>query len=310
MLKAIFVKNKQAMENNKQNKTTQYILLALLLISVIGNVLQFKNNKQDVQAYDMKIDTMATVQTQLEAELVSTNKELESYRGISENLDSLLNDANAKIAAQEAKINRLISTEKNQEKLNAKLKKELAELRRLKDQYLEKIDQLITENDQLKKENEQKAAAISELNEEKKGLQNKVLSASQLKAEYVKVLAYKEKSNGKYVETSLAKRTNKIEVALTVMDNKIAESGDKMVYVVMKEPGGKVLSGASNTRFNAAETNEEIAATLSYKLAYTGEKADVKLAFETEERILTAGNYTIDVYIDGTLVNTATCILR
>lgn len=297
------------MESQKQNKTTQYALLVLLLLSLAGNVFQFKNNKEDVKTRDSKIDTLVTVQGELEKELVETNKELESYRGISANLDSLLNDANSKIAAQEAKINKLISGEKNQSKLNSKLKKELAELRKLKDQYLEKIDQLITENAQLKKENEEKAAAITQLNEEKSGLQNKVLTASQLQAEYIKVNSFKKKGSGKYVETSLAKRTNKIEVSLTVMDNKVADAGDKMVYVVIKEPGGKTLAGISKATFTSTDGGE-VSATASYKVAYTGQKQEVKVNYESEERELEAGNYIIDVYIDGTLVNTSTYILR
>lgn len=297
------------MENQKQNKSTQYLLLALLILSIAGNVFQYKNNQQDVATRDSKIDTLVTVQTELEHELAETGKELESYRGIAANLDSLLDDANGKISAQEAKIKQLLSSEKNTAKLNKKLKQELAELRKLKDQYLEKIDQLITENEQLKKENEEKAAAITKLNEEKSGLQGKVATAAQLKAEYIKVNSYKKKGSGKYVETSLAKRTNKIEVSLTVMDNKVAESGDRMVYVVITEPGGKVLAGTSMAKFNN-EKNEEVSATASYKVNYNGQKQDVKVAYESEERELTPGNYTVDVYIDGTLVNTSTYILR
>jgi hypothetical protein len=302
--------NSNTMENQKQNKSTQYLLIALLLLSLIGNIFQYTSNKEEVAVRDSKIDTLVTVQVELEKELVSTGAELESYRGIAANLDSLLDDANGKISAQEAKIKKLLASEKSGEKLNKKLQAELAELRKLKEQYLEKIDQLITENEQLKKENEEKAAAITKLNEEKSGLQTKVATASQLKAEYVKVASFKKKSSGKYIETSLAKRTNKIDVSLTVMDNKVTEPGDKMIYVVVKEPSGKVLAGASMTRFTATETNEEIAATASYKIVYNGQKQDVKVSFETDERNLTAGNYTVDVYIDGTMVNTSTYILR
>ena len=298
------------MENQKQNKTTQYLLLVLLLLSLVGNLLQYRNNQQDVATRDSKIDTLVTVQAELETELTETGKELESYRGIAANLDSLLDDANSKVAAQEAKIKQLISSEKSGASLNKKLNKELAELRKLKDQYLEKIDQLITENAQLKKENEAKAAEITKLNEEKSGLQGKVATASQLKAEYVKIGSFKKKGNGKYIETSLAKRTNKIDVNLTVMDNKVAESGDKMVYVIVTEPTGKVLAGASMAKFTHADTKEEMSATASYKMVYTGQKQDVKVSFETDERVLTPGNYTIDIYIEGTLVNTSTYILR
>lgn len=298
------------MENQKQSKSTQYALIVLLLLSLIANVFQFKNNKDDVQERDFKIDTLVTVRIDLEKELATTGLELEKYRGMSANLDTLLNDANSKISNQEAKIRRLIATEKNQGKLNKKLKAELDELRKLKEEYLEKIDQLITENEQLKQENEIKAAAINQLYEEKKGLQGRVLTASQLKAEYVTVNSYKKRSSGKYVETSLAKRTNKLEVKFTILDNKVAEPGDKMVYIIIKEPTGKILAGNSMTTFTLAETNEEMNATASYKLSYNGEKQDVVLAYEGEDKALTSGTYNIEIYIDGTLVNTSTYILR
>jgi hypothetical protein len=296
-------------QNQKQSKSTQYALIVLLLLSLIANVFQFKNNKDDVSARDYKIDTLETVRIELERELATSDLELEKYRGISANLDTLLNDANSKITAQEKKIRNLIASERNQGKLNKKLRAELEELRKLKEEYLEKIDQLITENEQLKQENEIKAQAINQLYEEKKGLQGKVTTASQLKAEYVKVETYKRKNSGKYVETSIAKRTNKIEVKMTVLDNKVADPGDKMVYIIIKEPTGKVLAGTSMARFTSA-SGEELDATASYKMTYNGEKQDVVIAYEGEDKMLTSGTYNIEVYIDGTLVNTATTILR
>lgn len=297
-------------QNQKQNKSTQYALIVLLLLSLIANVFQFTNNKSDVETRDVKIDSLIVVRVELEKELATTGVELDKYRGISANLDSLLNDANDKIGAQEKKIRKLIATEKNTGKLNKKLQAELDELRKLKDEYLEKIDQLITENQQLKEENTVMAGTINTLHEEKKNLQSKVTTASQLRAEYVKVSAMKKKSSGKYVETSIAKRTNKIDVCFTVMDNKVAEPGDKMLYVVIKEPTGKILAGASKATFNAAETNEEISATASYKLTYNGQKQDACLAFESEDRVLSPGNYVIDIYIENTLVSSSTYMLR
>ncbi|MBW7845887.1 MAG: hypothetical protein H3C45_09645, partial [Bacteroidia bacterium] len=252
------------MENQKQNKSFQYVLIVLLILSLIGNLFQYKNNNEDIAVRDSKIDTLTNVQAELENELSSTEKELASYRGIASNLDSLLDDANAKVAAQELKIKQLISSEKNSNALNSKLKKELAELRKLKEQYLEKANE------------------ITKLNEEKSGLQGQVATASQLQAEYIKVVSYKKKSSGKYVETSLAKRTNRIEVTLTVMDNKVAQTGDRMVYVVIKEPGGKTLAGNSMAKFISAANNEETAATASYKINYTGQKQEVKLNYEND----------------------------
>lgn len=296
-------------QNQKQSKATQYALLVLLLLSLIANVFQFKNNRDDVSVRDHKIDTLETVRIELERELATSDLELEKYRGISASLDTLLNEEKNKVAAQEKKIRNLIASEKNQGRLNKKLRAELEELRKLKEEYLEKIDRLITENEQLKQENEIKAQAINQLYEEKKGLQGKVNTASQLKAEYVHVQAYKRRNSGKFVETSIAKRTNKLEVKFTVMDNKVTDPGDKMVYIIIKEPTGKILAGTSMTKFTLS-SGEEMDATASYRLPFNGEKQEVVLAYEGEDKVLTSGTYSIDIYIEGTLVNTATYILR
>ena len=297
------------MESQKQNKTTQVVLIIVLLLSAIFNVYQWKNHTTTVVTYDTKIDSMIVVRIDLERELATSNVELDKYRGISANLDTLLNEANHKMELQEKKIRSLISKEKDMNSLNKKLKVELDELRKMKDEYLEKIDQLVTENKALKVKNEELNTTVTTLSDEKKNLEGKVGVASQLKAEYLKVSAFKKKNSGKYVEASLAKKTNKIDVCLTVMDNKIAQTGDKMVYLVIKEPTGKILAGISKTAFKN-EKGEDVDATASYKISYTGEKQNVCLTFETEDRNLTSGSYDIDIYIEGSRVANTQYLLK
>lgn len=288
-------------KEKKESKITIYLILALLLLSLGFNAYQWSNHSTTVITYDTKIDSMITVRIDLEKELATSTVELDKYRGISANLDTLLNDANDKIAAQEKRIRSIIAKEKDATKLNKKLKEELEALRLMKDEYLEKIDQLITENKELKAKNEELNTTVTSLSEEKKNLQGKVGIASQLKTEYVKVSTFKKKSSGKYVEASLAKRTNKIDVCFTVMDNKIAQPGDRMLYVVIKEPTGKILAGSSKATFND-EQGTELLATASYKVNYTGEKQNVCVNYENDQRVLVSGSYNIDIYIDGTLV--------
>ena len=301
--------NPTKMETQKKNNTTSIILIILLLLSAVFNMYQWKNHTTTVITYDTKIDSMITVRVDLEREMATTNVELDKYRGISANLDTLLNEANHKMDVQEKKIRSLIAKEKDVNALNKKLKVELEELRKMKDEYLEKIDQLVTENKELKAKNEELNTNVTALSEEKKNLQSKVGVASQLKAEYIKVEAFKKKNSGKYVEASIAKKTNKIDVCFTVMDNKVAQPGDKMLYVVIKEPTGKILAGQSKAEFKN-EKGEDIAATASYKINYTGDKQNACLNFETEERNLSPGSYNIDIYIDGTLVANTSYLLK
>ena len=164
----------------------------------------------------------------VEKELSDTKAELEKYRGISANLDSLLNEAQAKIEEQAKKIKDINSREKNMAALNTKLKQQLADLQMLRDEYLGRIDSLLMANKQLVTEKEQLTSNVESLS---KNLETTVATASVLKTEYIKVQSFKRKSSGKFVETAMAKRTHKLSICFDVLDNKIAKQGDKTVYL-------------------------------------------------------------------------------
>lgn len=297
-------------EQNKSNKMAALLLGLLLLVSAGINIYQWKNQTSTVVSYDIQVDSLLSVRVELERELATADLELEKYRGMSVSLDSLLNDANEKIALQEKKIREIIVKEKNGTQLNSKLKKELAELRKIKDEYFEKIDQLVAENKELKAQNEILQESVSGLKSEKTVLQGKVSVASQLKAEYLKVTSFKKKGNGKYIESATAKRTNKLDLCFTIMDNVVAEKGERMVYCVMKEPSGKVLAGYSKATFNDAGTGEELIATASQKMDYNGTKQNLCLNYESDQRILPSGTYSFAVYVDGTLVAETAYMLK
>ena len=70
----------------------------LLILSGALNLYQWQNHSTTVNTYEQKVDTLVVERVNVEKELAETKSELEKYRGISANLDSLLNEANAKLA--------------------------------------------------------------------------------------------------------------------------------------------------------------------------------------------------------------------
>jgi predicted nucleic acid-binding Zn-ribbon protein len=271
-------------------------------------VYQYKNHTTTIISHGNEVDSLTTVRIEVERELVSTSMELDKYRGIAGNLDSLLTDANGKIYNQELKIRNLLKNEKDANKLSKKLKEELASLKELRDEYLEKIDALMIENGALKAKNTELTEAVSDLSQEKSKLEKTVEAASVLKVEYVKVSVFKKKGNGKLVETTLAKRTNKIEACLTIMDNKVANKGDRFVYLRVISPSGKPLAGIN--KGNISVNGETLECTSNIKIDYQNEKQNICLAYEGEERNLESGTYTIELYIDNNIVHASSYILK
>ena len=299
------------MENNNapQKNNSNRVLFVCLIASLALNIYLFSSRSSMQESYKTEKDSLITARVDVEKELTDTYAELNQYKGINTRLDSLLQEANGKVDQQKSKIESLIHKEGNTNNLNKQLKAELEELKKLRDQYLEKIDALLVENEQLKKDKNDLSSTVETLS---KNLESTVATASILKAEYMKVEAYKKRSNDKYITTAMAKRTNKLEACFTILENKITKPGSKTVYMRVIEPGGKVLgnrtSGSSTFRQNGS--NEDLLYTFSKEIDYTNAKQDLCLDWEEQDRVFSAGTYMIEIYIEGNLSAVASIMLR
>ncbi|MBK7853391.1 MAG: hypothetical protein IPJ66_20275 [Bacteroidetes bacterium] len=296
-------------QNQEQKKGKGTLWIVLFLLSAVMNIYQWRNHTTTINTYEQKVDTLVVERVNVEKELSDTKAELEKYRGISANLDSLLNEAQAKIEEQAKKIKDINSREKNMASLNTKLKQQLADLQMLRDEYLGRIDSLLMANKQLVTEKEQLTSNVESLS---KNLETTVATASVLKTEYIKVQSFKRKSSGKFVETAMAKRTHKLSVCFDVLDNKIAKQGDKTVYLKITEPGGKAV-GNRSTGSNSFKTSagEEIMYAATTTINYTGAKQNVCMNYEEQQdKMCPPGTYLIEVYIDGNLSGAGSYTLR
>lgn len=293
-----------------EKKNGKYaIWIILFALSAVLNIYQWQNNNSVVTEYQFKNDSLVTAKNDVEKELGDTYQELNQYKGINERLDSLLAEANTSIDAQKSRIEKLLKNERNSASLNKKLKAELEEIKKLRDEYLEKIDNLLVENEQLKKDKEQLSSTVENLS---KNLESTVNQASVLKSEYLVVKTFKKRNADKYSETAMAKRTNKMEVCFAILENKIAKSGEHEVYLRIVEPGGKTMGARSggSTTFKMANSGEEVQFTATTKMNYDNSRQDLCLHWEEQERIFAPGTYVIEVYVDGNLSGATSYVLK
>ena len=284
-------------------------LIVLLLVSVVLNIYQWINHSTQMTTYEQRVDTLYVERTNIEKELTDARTELNKYWGINAGLDSLLKEANIKMDEQEKAILKIKKSEKNYAALSKKLKTQLSDLQGLRDEYLGRIDSLLISNKQLTTEKEELTGTVKSLS---KNLQTTVTTASVVKAEYLVTKSYKRRSNGKFVETAMAKRTHKMEVCFDLLDNKIAKTGDKNVYLKITEPGGKPIGNKStgSASFKTA-SGEEVMYAATTTINYTGAKQNVCLSFEEkEDKLFPPGTYLIEVYVDGTLSGASSYALK
>lgn len=292
-----------------EKKSNNRLWIILFAVSSLLNIYQWQNTNKVVDRLEERNDSLATAKAEIDKELGETYQELNQYKGINQRLDSLLAEANGTIDQQAERIEKLLKNEKNSKALNAQLRNELEELKKLRDEYLDKIDKLLVENEQLKGQNQELTSTVETLS---RNLESTINQASVLKSEYVRVKAMKKRSATKYAETVMAKKTNKMEVCFSLLENKIAKAGEKHVYLRIVEPGGKTMgdrSSGSNT-FTISGSQEEAQFTSSSTINYDNNKQDLCLAWEEAERIFAPGTYVIEIYVDGSLSAATSYVLK
>lgn len=288
------------------------MLLVLLLASVGLNIYQHYNHRSDEVVFETRMDSVITQRVNIEKELSVTSTELNKYKGISEKLDSLVNEGNDRIAKQQEKVRDIMRQQGTSAAMNKKLREELDELKRLRDEYLERIDHLLTENYDLRERTRKLDSTVAALNTERTTLKKKIEVASVPKAEYIIVKSLKRRNSGKYAETSLARKTNRLNICFQLLPNRVAEPGEKTIYIRILTPDNKMIgnrAGGSNS-FMEAETNEERLYTIRKVASYNSEQQEICTWYEDDNMTFPTGQYTIEIYIDGYFTGSSTFTLR
>ncbi|MFM7078964.1 MAG: hypothetical protein ACKOYC_04135, partial [Bacteroidota bacterium] len=109
-----------------------------------------------------------------------------------------------------------------------------------------------------------------------------------------------------------ADKVYNMKVCFSVMDNQIAQSGQKEVHLRIVEPGGKTMgdrSSGSGT-FKLAGSGEEVQYTASQNIDYNNQKQDLCLNWSDSKKSFSPGTYIIEVYVDGNLSSASSHVLK
>ncbi len=300
-------------ENSSSNK----VLIILLILSVLLNAfLFFTQTKKsgEISQLNTKVDSLQQATTLLASSVETTGsrletaeEELDEFKGLSVELDSLLDVAKKDIAAKESRINVL---RKDASKAK-ELEKEMTELKALKERYLERIDSLISVNNLLADEIVIHKENIEQLTSAKEQLQKTVEKGSVLSADNVLAVPYKQKGSGKFVATAIASKSRRVEVCFDILENKIAQAGEKTVYLQMISPEGVTLGTDATGAgvFTSMEDNSQNRYTTVAKINYENRKKNYCVTWDYEMQ-LSKGNYTVKVFSDGFYSGVGAFILK
>lgn len=277
------------MENKSNNSGLKaaIVVLALLLLGSIGYIYKLTtDNKETVNTLTTEKETLAE---ELKAKIAEYDVMIADNTALKDELQ-----------AEQAKMVELLDQVE-------KSKGDVAAMAKYKASYLKlkgEMDNLVAENKLLKEENVTLTSSLDStkvvLDDAKKfndtllvqneGLTKTVEKGSKLAVLNLKVLAVKERSSGKQIETDKAGRADKLKVSFLIAENQIAKTGNREYYVQIIDSKNNILG--EKKRIPAGDK------TLTYSFITTVkyENKTVQVNEEVAGKDFAAGTYFVNVF--------------
>jgi hypothetical protein len=128
------------------------------------------------------------------------------------------------------------------------------------------------------------------------GLSEKVKIGSVLKVNTAKILAMRERTGGKLVETSRSRNTDAFRISFTIAKNEISEPGERNVYMQIVDLKGNTIARKGQlTLFDNTTVDYSDKATVKYM----NESVDVISLVEVNRDNIKDGVYTVNIFIEN-----------
>ena len=290
------------MEDNNKSSNSKILIIALtvLLFALIGYT--FYNNNDHKEA----IKFLQDEKEQIIGNLTAMEEKYDV--AIAENTS--LSDS---LTMEKEKIALLKDSVQNLKKVNSdvlrRYRNQLATLEENNERLLDQVDSLMfanniltEEKDSINSQLEIQTSYNDTLVAQNMELARKVEIGGAINVENVNVTAMKMRSNGKYTETNKAQKTDAIKVEFRLIENEIAEPGDKEAYIVLKNPAGQVINAKGTFE---VEDGGEKKYTDQTVVNYSNADLDVVMLVERKGEKYEKGTYPIEVYVEGKMVGSA-----
>jgi hypothetical protein len=277
----------ESKQNNSGLKAA-VVILALLLLGSLTYIYMITS------ANDKQVTELTTEKDQLANDLKARIAELDI--AISEKT-GLQGD----FEAPKEQMSRLLAELENS-------KGDIASLKRFEASYFKlkrEMDNLMAENKLLKEQNVSLTSSLDSTNvvlEDTKryadtlltqndNLTKTVEKGSTLAVLNLNVLAVKERSSGKQIETDKARRADKLKVSFLIAENQIAKSGDRLYYVQIIDSKNNILGDKESVAMGGDLT---LTYTFITKVKY--ENKTVQVNEEVTGKDFAAGTYFVNVF--------------
>ena len=291
----------------KDSRGLIYGVLIAALLGTWGYVIWDKNkNKEVTGQLQTQVITADSAKQAIQLEYDAAIVRLDSISGAYNQLSGKMSERESEVTKLKSEIRGILS---NRNATRAELNRAKSLIEELNGKIMgmeEEIARLSQENQTLTTANTTLSTEKAQLQEEyntvstvKTELEGKVDVGSTLNAYNFNMTALNEKSGGKEVSTSKAKKADKFRVSFDV-DNRLATSGTKELFVIVTAPDGKVIteSGLGSGAFTTREEGEK---TYTNKITVEyeqGQRKNVSFDLKQTDKYV-PGDYKVEIFQNG-----------
>lgn len=189
-----------------------------------------------------------------------------------------------------------------------RLKEELATVRAVLRTYILQVDSLQRLNQALTSERDEARAQvvqanteISNLNNERASLTEKVAIAAQLDATGIVLTPLKK--SGK--TASKTKDIVRFAVNFSIAKNVTAQAGNRTVYIRLLKPNQTVINPSGSFTYE----NRTLECSAHRQVEYTGQATAVQMYIPVNET-LQGGKYQLSIFVDGQMIGTSSITME
>ncbi|WP_456420464.1 hypothetical protein [Lutibacter sp.] len=293
------------MEENKKSNT-KIIAIALAVLLLVALAYTFYNNKEHKKLTDAIEEEKLEIEGNLDNMIVKYEEAIGQNTSMSNEL-SLERD---RIIALRDSIKGLKATNYS---LIRRYRKQIAKLEETNRRLFFMTDSLTGVNELLTIDLDSANVKISKqlakndtLSLKNLQLSEKVAIGSVLRVSSAKILAMRERNNGKLVETSRARNTDAFRINFTIAKNDIAEKGERQVYIQIVDAKGITVAGKGELVFNDVQISYSDQTIVNY----LNDAVDIISLIEVDRGTIKRGVYTVNIYIENKFVGATEITLK
>jgi myosin heavy subunit len=316
------ITNMENLQENRKGISPHWIygpIIAILLAAGIYLFVTKNKSETKLEETTMENRELSDDKSLIESEYNAALARLDEMKNQSVQMDSLLNTKNEEVEELKAKIQKVLNdknaTSSQLKEANAMIRELNAKMSSYEKQIIalkQENVQLTEEKRALTEENAQKTEENTALQTDNQELVKKVEKGSVLHASSIRMEAIDRKKNllgkEKEKETEKARKVDMIRISFNVDDNRISESGEKILYICVYEPSGAVASAGGKFKLeNGNEKPYSTAKTIAYK---QGEKVQGISTEWLPSGAMSKGEYKVEIYHMGYLIGSEKVTLK